>query len=120
MALYKPHPFNVYLRKHYSYKPMEEEEIRTQIYSNKETNDFTSMVTILKSVWFRVKAEVSTLVIDGTIYLEVTIRYFQSVAPEEVKQLTEDLRKQLTKDNIIIRAKSVSEETFNSIRVKEL
>lgn len=120
MAVYKPHPFNVYFRTHYSYKTAEEEEIRTQIYTNKETNDFINMVTILKSVWFKTKAEVKTLVIDGNIYLEVTVRYFQSVAAEEVKQLKTDLRKQLTKDNILVTAAAVTEETFNNMRVKEL
>ncbi len=120
MAAYKPHPFNVYLRKHYAYKTVEEEEIRTQIYSNKETNDFISMVSILKSVWFKTKATVSILVKEGTIYLEVIVMYFESVPPEEVTQLRKDLEKQITKNNILVDVKELPEEMFNSLRVKEL
>lgn len=120
MTTYRPHPFNVYLRKHYNYKTSEEEEIRTQIYSNKETNDFISMVTILKSTWFKVKAEVTTVVLDGLIYLEVTVKYYEKVASEDITKLLEDLRKQITKNNIIVTAAAITEETFNNIRVMEL
>jgi len=120
MAAYKPHPFNVYLRKHYAYKTVEEEEIRTQIYSNKETNDFVSMVSILKSVWFKTKATVKILVKEGTIYLKVIVMYFESVPPEEVTQLRKDLEKQITKNNILVNVKAIPEEDYNYIRVKEL
>ena len=120
MGKYRPHPFNIYLSRHFNYKSTEEEEIRTQIYSNKETNDFINMVTILKSVWFKTKAEVKPLVIDGSIFLEVTINYFERVTPEEVKQLIKDLRKQVTKNNILVTAAAIQEEKFNNIRVMEL
>jgi hypothetical protein len=116
----KQHPFNKYLEQHYNYKSAEEEEIRCQIYTNKETNDFISMVTILKSVWFKAKAEVRTIVNEGTIYLEVTVRYFQKVTPEEVTCLIENLKKQLKHDNILITAEVLPEEKFNNLRVKEL
>lgn len=120
MSRSKQHPFNKYLQQHYNYKKAEEEEIRCQIYSNKETNDFISMVTILKSVWFKAKAEVRTIVNDGVIYLEVTVRYFQKVTPEDVHNLVENLKKQLKHDNILVTAEILSEEKFNNLRVMEL
>lgn len=117
----KEHPFNKYLREHYHYKVTEEEEIRTQIYKNKNTTDFISMVTIMKNSRFKTKAYVKPVVVSGKIYLDVVAIYYdETVTPEEAKQLTEDMKKQVTKDNILIRAKEMNKEEFDILRSRIL
>lgn len=117
----KEHPFNRYLREHYHYKVTEEEEIRTQIYKNKNTTDLISMVTIMKNTRFKTKAYVRPVVVSGKIYLDVAAIYYdETVTPAEAKQLKEDMKKQVTKDNILIRVKEADKDTFDILRARIL
>lgn len=115
------HSFNEYLREHYHYKISEEEEIRTQIYKNRNTNDLTSMVTILKNVRVKTKSKIRISVKEGNIYLNVDVcLYDETFTDEEVTQLLEDLKKQITKDNIIVGCYKISKEDYKFLRSKEL
>ena len=117
----KEHPFNKYLREHYWYNFNEEEEIRTQVYKNKNTNDFISMVTILKAARFKTKSELSLFVVKSNIFLMLNVLYYdETVTPKEAEQLEEDLEKQLTNSNIMVDVLRVSKDYYNIKRVKEL
>ncbi len=113
--------YNTFLRKHYYYNPNEEEEIRSHIYKNKLTNDLSGLITIFKSTPFRVKARLNLLVDNGLIYLVVTPLYFEEVTPDMKQELVENLRKNLSKDRVIINdPEEVTEITFRVIRTVEL
>lgn len=114
----KENSFNRFLSQNYDYNLSDEEEIRSQIYSNRNTTEFTSIITILKNNEFRTKAKVKPIVIGGNIYLHISVMYFEDVPEKEVKQLLEDLTN-LTKKNILVDGDMIDKKSFDSIRVHE-
>ena len=114
----KKSSFNRFLTENYDYNLSDEEEIKSQIYSHRNTTEFTSIITILKNNQFRTKVRVKPIVIGGNIYLNVTILYFEDVPDYKVKRLLEDLTNQ-TKKNILLDTDYVDKKSFESIRIHE-
>lgn len=119
MVRNKRNSFNAFLEQHYSYNVSEEEEIRSQIYSNRNTNEFASIITILKYNNFKTKAKVKLTVIEGNIYLLVSILYFEDVTEEQLKELVNNINNQIKSKNIFIDSEQITEESFNMLRSHE-
>ena len=115
----KGNSFNVFLGQHYNYNASEEEEIRSQIYTNKNTNEFTSIITILKNNKFKTKARVKLTVIEGNIYIVVSVLYFEEVTSNQIKELVDNLNNQTKSKNILVDSEKITEESFNLIRTHE-
>lgn len=115
----KGNSFNVFLGQHYNYNASEEEEIRSQIYTNKNTNEFTSIITILKNNKFKTKARVKLTVIEGNIYIIVSVLYFEEVTSKQIKELVDNLNNQIKSKNILVDSEKITEESFNLIRTHE-
>lgn len=113
--------YNTFLKHHYYYNIQEEEEIRSHIYKNGLTNDLSSFVTIFKNASFRVKVKLNLLVNEGIIFLVVTPLYFEEITEDMKTGLVEDLRKNISKEHILISdPEEITEIQFRTLRTVEM
>lgn len=109
----KRNSFNEFICKNFTYDERDEEEIRSQIYQHKATNDIANIITILKNKNFYSRCRIGLGMEESTIVINITICFTEDISEEVMNNLIKTLHENIQYENIRFYYLRETEDHFN-------